>query len=76
RKDSGRTWWKTLINGGTTDLTRKTQNLPISSTKETGEGLWLDTSPAWVLPKLPPTKGAENVAGTEGYNSPWGQGST
>ncbi|KAB5521395.1 hypothetical protein DKX38_025714 [Salix brachista] len=34
RKDSGRTWWKTLINGGTTDLTRKTQNLPISSTKK------------------------------------------
>ncbi|KAF8396132.1 hypothetical protein HHK36_017745 [Tetracentron sinense] len=24
--------------------------------KDTGEGLWLDRSPAWVLPKLPPAK--------------------
>lgn len=24
--------------------------------KETGEGLWLESSPSWVLPKLPPLK--------------------
>ncbi|PQP94928.1 protein OSB4 chloroplastic isoform X2 [Prunus yedoensis var. nudiflora] len=34
--------------------------------KETGEALWLSSSPAWVLPKLPPlrTKQAVTIGNT------------
>lgn len=30
--------------------------------KETGQGLWLDGLPSWVLAKLPPIKAHEDVA--------------
>ncbi|KAL3612392.1 hypothetical protein D5086_003412 [Populus alba] len=62
-------WWDNRVD-------KKNPKSPDFKHKETGEGLWLDTSPAWVLPKLPPTKGAENVAGTEGYNALLSQGRT
>ncbi|KAF8396289.1 hypothetical protein HHK36_017904 [Tetracentron sinense] len=51
-KDCRRTWWKNQIDGGIID--RFNKRSPDFKPKDTCEGLWLDRSPAWVLPKLPP----------------------
>ncbi|XP_028770148.1 protein OSB2, chloroplastic-like [Neltuma alba] len=39
--------------------TKKTERSPDFKHKETGEALWLNSSPSWVLPKLPPLKEKE-----------------
>lgn len=37
-------------------INQKSERHPDFKHKETGEALWLDSSPKWVLPKLPPLK--------------------
>ncbi|XP_054786156.1 protein OSB2, chloroplastic-like isoform X2 [Prosopis cineraria] len=42
-------WWDNRSN-------KKNERYPDFKHKETGEALWLSSSPSWVLPKLPPVK--------------------
>ncbi|TQD98442.1 hypothetical protein C1H46_016043 [Malus baccata] len=42
-------WWDNRLN-------KRNPKAPDFKHKETGEGLWLDSSPAWAQPKLPPSK--------------------
>ncbi|XP_034214513.1 protein OSB4, chloroplastic-like isoform X2 [Prunus dulcis] len=62
--------WKDLVeNPGKwwdNRLEKRNKNGPDFKHKETGEALWLSSSPAWVLPKLPPlrTKQAVTIGNT------------
>ncbi|KAK7290409.1 hypothetical protein RIF29_04812 [Crotalaria pallida] len=47
-------WWDNRSN-------KKNVKAPDFKHKETGEVLWLNRSPSWVLPKLPPVKPKESV---------------
>jgi hypothetical protein len=53
--------WKDLVqnpdNWWDNRLDKRNVRAPDFKHKETGEGLWLSGSPAWVLPKLPALKG-------------------
>ncbi|KAK7363948.1 hypothetical protein VNO80_12233 [Phaseolus coccineus] len=42
-------WWDNRLD-------KRNEKAPDFKHKETGEGLWLDSSPSWVLAKLPPVK--------------------
>ncbi|XP_043708291.1 protein OSB2, chloroplastic-like isoform X2 [Telopea speciosissima] len=46
-------WWDNRLD-------KKNKKAPDFKHKFTGEGLWVDRSPAWVLPKLPPLKAEKN----------------
>ncbi|XP_010265383.1 PREDICTED: protein OSB2, chloroplastic-like isoform X2 [Nelumbo nucifera] len=52
--------WKNLIENPEkwwdNRLVKLNKNAPDFKHKETGKGLWLNSSPAWVHPKLPPVK--------------------
>jgi len=40
---------------------QRNEKAPDFKHKETGEGLWLGSSPSWVLDKLPPVKPKKGV---------------
>ncbi|ESW24981.1 hypothetical protein PHAVU_004G177000 [Phaseolus vulgaris] len=42
-------WWDNRLD-------KRNEKAPDFKHKDTGEGLWLDSSPSWVLAKLPPVK--------------------
>lgn len=61
KQHRGEESWKDLVQNPTkwwdNRLNKRNQRAPDFKHKDTGEGLWLNGSPDWVLPKLPPLKG-------------------
>ncbi|KAL4612057.1 hypothetical protein ACB092_08G171300 [Castanea dentata] len=61
KQHRGEESWKDLVQNPTkwwdNRLNKRNQRAPDFRHKDTGEGLWLNSSPDWVLPKLPPLKG-------------------
>ncbi|KAL8480594.1 hypothetical protein ACS0TY_027224 [Phlomoides rotata] len=53
-------WWDNRVN-------KRNPRAPDFKHKETGEGLWLDRSPGWVLSKLPPMKGDQTAAYVDSF---------
>ncbi|XP_017440183.1 protein OSB3, chloroplastic/mitochondrial isoform X2 [Vigna angularis] len=47
-------WWDNRVD-------KRNEKAPDFKHKETGEGLWLGSSPSWVLDKLPPVKPKQSV---------------
>ncbi|XP_027922400.1 protein OSB3, chloroplastic/mitochondrial-like isoform X2 [Vigna unguiculata] len=47
-------WWDNRVD-------KRNEKAPDFKHKETGEGLWLGSSPSWVLDKLPPVKPKKGV---------------
>ncbi|KAK9999866.1 hypothetical protein SO802_019469 [Lithocarpus litseifolius] len=61
KQHRGEESWKDLVQNPTkwwdNRLNKRNRRAPDFKHKDTGEGLWLNGSPDWVLPKLPPLKG-------------------
>ncbi|XP_030953904.1 protein OSB2, chloroplastic-like isoform X2 [Quercus lobata] len=61
KQHRGEESWKDLVQNPTkwwdNRLNKRNHRSPDFKHKDTGEGLWLNGSPDWVLPKLPPLKG-------------------
>ncbi|KDP27688.1 hypothetical protein JCGZ_19727 [Jatropha curcas] len=66
KKHKGDESWKNLVENTNkwwdNRLNKRNVKAPDFKHKETGEALWLNDAPTWVLPELPPIKSEQNVA--------------
>ncbi|KAJ4958478.1 hypothetical protein NE237_025589 [Protea cynaroides] len=62
--------WKNLVENPDkwwdNRLSKRNEKAPDFKNKDTGEGLWVNSSPTWVLPKLPPLKANNDFAVSKG----------
>lgn len=69
KRNTGDESWKNLVENPDKwwdNRSSKTkEKAPDFKHKDTGEALWLSSSPAWVLSKLPPIKAGKNVTFTK-----------